>query len=214
MKNHIGIAGQHNAGKTTVTQFLTAGLNEVCRPHKGPTTPYQHRHLAQPVKSALAVLTGRSLQWLEEHKDDPHPPPGWNFTVREAMRRTGDFQPQIYPNALPDLALAEEENHVFESLRRTNELRIFRERNYPTILIWRPGHEDPTDTPTENELRPLIQEYTPRYTESPHPKPHLFYVNGDLVTYFLVNYGTREHLNHLVRTQLVDELLDYFFARG
>jgi hypothetical protein len=202
----IGIAGQKQNGKDLLTDCLEKDLiDRVTRVA-----------FADGIKDTLCELFGVTRAWIEEWKEKPEPPPGWNMTVRKTLQFIGDGFRQIKGSIWVDQAARRVEAeqwyrilHVFTDIRYFNELEKTKELNGYVVLVYRPGYLNDIDHPSEALLRPLIKWFVEHRQEGyvsdiPAGAPR----GANMIDLFLVNDGTIEDFNAKIRRYLLPKVLE------
>jgi hypothetical protein len=212
MKPFIGVGGQKGNGKSTLTRILLKELNTVLTESLDiPETSFLYKwsqaKFSLPIKIFLAELMGKSVDWIERHKDHP-PPPGWTWNVRKSLEYIGVGMAQANPTVWLDRSLSISHSRtISDDVRRPVELSRIKELGGYTILVWRPGKENPkAKVETESALWPLLNRHIKYYKKTLQ--------DGCLgldprVDYFLVNEGSRPRLRSKVISSLIPAIKTY-----
>lgn len=202
MRKIVLFAGQMESGKDTSADLLAARLNAAvppARPHKGGDGPpgrtnigYAVRRLwtrtafALKVKQIFCDTFGVDLEFVEKWKRVKEPPPGFLMPVRDILIDIGNGFRAYCPTVWIDYVLRLPGDLIVSDGRYLNELRAVRAAGGVVALCWRPGKENELDSPSEQELRPLLRALIASGRRGRIRKGD---PGGDLVDYFLVNDG-------------------------
>lgn len=197
----IGVAGQAQNGKDTVSDYLQKKLNE----RHGPTLlgdDFWHRGaFAKSVKEVFCESFGKDLEYVEKWKVIPEAPPDLDLSVRKALQFIGDGFRQIKGSIWVDILFRRQKYPLIVSdVRYPNELKAVKERNGLNFLIVHPDRVNDDPNGSEAYMKPLAQwalqncqdvvarDILPEYLTSDSP--------ADLrhVDYVIINRGSKENL--------------------
>ena len=204
----VGFAAQARAGKDTAADHLCEKLNEM-----GMLGEWKRASLGLNVKKIFAEHFGVTLEFIEEWKTKPEPPPGFNGPVRDGLTKIGDgwrdTRSDIWINKL---FAGNKNNLIISDCRYINEAKACRgesDLEYMsdhfgvTVLVWRPGFENNKQSRSEQELMPFVR----ALKETPSGPINNPDIPFDL---WLKNDGTKEEwlnkVNHLVVPYLFKKL--------
>lgn len=178
----VSIFGQKNVGKGVLADRISLR--------------YGHGVLAfaGPVKKTVSDVFGVSLEFIEEWKNRPEPPPGWLKTMRECLIFVGDGLRQFDPDVYARLALSCQLPSVITDGRYFNEAAFARSRGGVCILLARPGFENDMPSDSERLYTPLRLRLLSLGIEGAIDDPY--------ITHFFVNDGTPDDLFRKVRASL------------
>lgn len=154
MKNikpiYIGIAGQMQAGKDTLADYVFEKLSQ----DNTFKLDFERAAFAKNVKKVLAETFNVSYTFIEEWKTNPEPPPGFDMTIREALQFIGDGFRKIKSSIWIDLMFRDKENKIISDVRYINEAhRIVSEGGF-NILVAHPDRINNDPNGSETQIRP------------------------------------------------------------
>lgn len=153
----IGLAGQKQNGKDTLADYLMTRMRF-----------WERRAWADGLKKTVCEVFGVSLEFIEEWKENPEPPPGWNMTMRKCLQFVGDGMRQIKGNCWLEYTTRDRKNDtIITDGRYWNEFAKVKELGGINILVFRPGFLNHIDHPSESQLRPIVEFYTEMGWEGP-----------------------------------------------
>lgn len=148
----IGVAGQAQMGKDTLSDYLVKLLNEPYRAEYWTRTAF-----ARGVKKVFGETFDRSFNFIEEWKVKPEPPPGFEMSVRKSLQFIGDGFRQIRPSIWIDLALRGDEPRIISDVRYINEFRRIHEEGGLNILVGRTEKINDDPNPSESQIKPYVE---------------------------------------------------------
>jgi hypothetical protein len=194
----LGIASQKQMGKDALAGLL-----------KDEMKGYEVSKVAfaDGIKDSFCQLFNVDRDFIEKWKENPNPPPGWDMTVRKALQFIGDGFRGIKPLVWVDQAARTVEKgkwwkkiHVFSDIRYMNELKKTKEMGGFVILMFRPGHINDINHPSENQIRAILDHFIQhKVPEGPYSG------TVECVDYFLINDGTLEDL----RAKVINKVIPY-----
>lgn len=176
----IGVAGQLRNGKDKTSDYLAEKLN------------FKRNAFASNVKRIFCETFGVDLDFVEQWKTVPEPPPGFNIPVRQALQFIGDGFRKIKSDIWVDLIFRNSpDNLVISDVRYINELKTIKDNKGINILIYRPGYlnEDPNES--EAQIRSFVEYFLNKGTEGRVLSSEEKF---SLVDFFIINDGTLEDL--------------------
>lgn len=152
---YIAIGGQFDVGKDTIAKLLNAKVEN-----------FITVALAEKVKLLFSQIFHVDLDFIEEWKRKPYPPPGFNEPIREGLIKIGDGFRKIKPNIWFEYLLEKYQNNnlIISDIRYKDDLRFFKEKNSCNILVYRPGKLNNYPNDSEQELVELIKYYQDKPT--------------------------------------------------
>lgn len=147
--NHIVFSGQLANGKDQCADIVANILNST----EGQPT-WRRSAFAGAVKDIYAHAFGVDRDFIEKHKRESEPPPGYLQTVRKALQFIGDGFRQIRADVWIELALRDSSPVIISDGRYFNEARAAKKRGGINVIVWRPGFEN--DDPNRSESEILI----------------------------------------------------------
>ena len=146
----IGLAGQKQNGKDTLADYLL----------ERHFVKWDRRAWADGLKKTVSEVFGVSLAFIEEWKENPEPPPGWNMTMRKCLQFVGDGMRQIKSDCWLEYTTRDRRGStLITDGRYINELAKTKELGGVNILVFRPGFINDIDHPSESQLRPIVEFY-------------------------------------------------------
>ena len=146
----IGIAAQKQNGKDTLADYLL----------ERHLVKWDRRAWADGLKKTVSEVFGVSLAFIEEWKENPEPPPGWNIPMRKCLQFVGDGMRQVKSDCwLAYSTRGREHNTLITDGRYINELAKIKELGGINLLVYRPGFLNYIDHPSESQLRPIVEFY-------------------------------------------------------
>lgn len=198
----IGFSGQMRMGKDECANYVAKSF---------PT--WERSSLAKSVKQIFCDAFDVDVDFIEEWKSNPEPPPGFLKSVRQSLQFIGDGFRQIKSSVWMDLAFREGQK-IFSDVRYVNELQKVKEAGGVNVLVWRPGFENDDPNGSESQIRPVIDYFRNLNCEGSTDVMCLNIHNApdgvQYVDYFIRNNGSIEELYRKIDTQLVPYLKGIF----
>ncbi len=120
----------------------------------------QHHRTAfgDAVKETYMRAFGVDRKFVEAWKRNDDPPEGYEETVRKSLMFIGDGFRRIKPSVWIDVLFRNHKgkNIVISDGRYYSEVDAVTKRKGINIAMWRPGHENDIDHPSESQLKPEI----------------------------------------------------------
>ena len=162
----IGVAGQAQMGKDTLSDHLANRLNEniakkviANSPRKQMPHAYWRRTaFASNVKKVFCDTFGVDLEFVEKWKTVKDNPPGFNMPMGESLQFIGDGFSKIKQSIWLDLIFKEkDEVFIISDVRYVNEFVRCKEEGGINILIGRPDKLNYDENESESQIRPYVQ---------------------------------------------------------
>jgi hypothetical protein len=150
MKN-IAVAGQIASGKDLLSDHLENKLS-----FEDKEREWDRIAFGDGLKKVFMDAFNENLSFIEKWKRDPEPPPGYSKTVRQALQSIGDDFRQIHPKVWVNLVFRNDKPKIITDVRYVNEAQAVKNHGGINILLWRPGHENYIDHPSEAQIFPYI----------------------------------------------------------
>ena len=150
----IGVAGQKQNGKDCLANYLASKL----RDPEGQ--PWGRRAFATQVKKIFCDTFDKTMEFVEEWKEVPEPPPGMEMPVRQALQFIGSGFRKIQGNIWIELAtrhLWQYQYTIFSDCRYVNEVTKIKQVGGVTILLYRPGFLNSDPNSSEAQIRPFVE---------------------------------------------------------
>lgn len=214
MPKYIGVAGQMQAGKDTLADYLYLKINE-------NKWKWRRNSIAFGVKKAFCDYFNVDLDFIEKWKVIPEPPPGFEMPVRQSLQFIGDGFRKIKPDVwLKPIFENEIDNQIISDVRYINEFVRFKQAGGINILIYRPDklNDDPNES--ESQIRVYLDWCMENLCISNDKFIDLNKVNWssfDGAPYrisdldlFVCNSGTKEDFYKLIDEYVVDFCANYY----
>jgi hypothetical protein len=147
----IGVAGQIANGKDALANHLVGKLNA----NSGQS--WGRRAFADGLKSIFYDTFEVTQEFTELWKRQNVAPEGFDMTVRQALQFIGDGFRKIKPSVWVDWTFKRAPQQVILSdVRYVSELKSIKGRGGINILIYRSGHMNEINHPSEAQIRPLV----------------------------------------------------------
>jgi hypothetical protein len=200
---YISVAGQKQYGKDVLCQMLLQGL-----------PGWKRRSWADALKELVCDLFKVDLKFIEDWKENPEPPPGFQMPMRNILQFLGDGVRQIRGDYWIDRMFDDgQDKLVIADTRYINELSATHAHGGINILLYRPGFLNFLDHPSESLIRPIVEWCVDVGFEGELSQVwnHVFLpaANVKLIDYFIFNNGSLEDLERKV----VSEVLPFTFRR-
>lgn len=156
----IGVAGQAQMGKDTLSDYLADKLNARAksRPVFHPSSLWSRVAFADNVKKVYQDTFDRSRDFVELWKTNPDPPPGFDMTVRKSLQFIGDGFRQIYPTIWLDLVFNRATQPIIISdVRYVNEFMRVKKEGGLNILVGRTEMLSDDPNGSEAQIRPYVE---------------------------------------------------------
>jgi hypothetical protein len=213
----IGLSGHAGAGKTETAQRLSRVLETQL-----DCGPWELVAFAAPVKKYAAGIMGVSLDFIDEWKRKPEPPPMWDKSVRNLLQFIGNgfrkFDQEVWVRKLA-ASLKPGGNYIIHDLRYPNEARWIRSQGGLLVRVWRPEADNLVmDCESETSFDSWDTEL-----RSTHPKggevniSKLSSLDKPSFDYVIINDGSTLQLQKKVEGPLssyVAKRLKYFVCPG
>lgn len=201
----IGVAGQKQNGKDTLTDILTSMLG------------WERHSFAYAVKKIYCDAFDKDFDFIERWKVISEPPVGMLKNVRESLQFIGDGFRDIQPDIWITTAFREPEMYrrkVMSDLRYVNEAIQVKKKNGFNFLIYRPGMLNNDPNRSESQIRPyvewcesvgkegLITEW-PEYQAAVQGETSEFFRDLSNFDYFIRNEGTIYQLGQKVQNKVI-----------
>lgn len=198
----ILICGQMQMAKTTIADYI----------HNRISDKFIKRNFADAIKDKFCELFGVDKQFIEEWKNKPEIPPGFNVPVRQALQMVGDGFRAIKSDVWINLTLTGSDNLIIADGRYLNELKNIKDLNGLLILVYRKGYRNYVDNDSEKQIGSIIDWFNNNDVDegivSNFPK-HVS--NGaNMIDIFLKNDDNIENLYKKVDNIVLPYLSEYF----
>lgn len=141
----IGVGGQAQNGKDTLSDYLRDRLNEVLG-----YQIWQRSAFAKNVKKVFCDAFGVDAEFIEKWKVEAANAPGLDMPLRPSLQFVGDGFRKIKENIWVDMAFKSmTQPTIISDVRYANELKAVRQRRGVNILVVRPDRLN--DDPNESE---------------------------------------------------------------
>jgi hypothetical protein len=148
----IGVAGQAQMGKDSLSDRLAEKLNE-----SNKSMVWARRAFAYNVKKVFCDTFGVDLDFVEKWKVIAENPPGFDMTVRQALQFIGDGFRKIQSTIWLDLAFRDKtEAKIISDVRYVNEFKRVHKEGGLNILIARPDKITDDPNGSEAQIKPYI----------------------------------------------------------
>lgn len=147
--NYIAIAGQAQNGKDTVADYLAQSLNE----RDDNDSPWVRTAFAKSVKRIYCDIFKKDLDFIEQWKTCPEPPPGMDMAVRQSLQFIGDGFRKIQSKVWINETLSGPERKIISDARYINELMGVQQRGGFNILVIRPNMLNTDPCGSERQMR-------------------------------------------------------------
>jgi hypothetical protein len=183
----VTVLGQMETGKDTVADYLITHIMSHCT--LVPT--WRKLALAYNVKKTLSTNFNISVSEIEQWKRINQKHPQLNVTMRQALIQIGDgfrkIQPNIWESKLLDEIDRNGDKAVICDGRYFSEAVTFKNQEGINVLLWRKDYENDLQNDSEQNLRPVIQEFKQAGYDGIVP-------NNNLFDMFIRNEGTIQDL--------------------
>ena len=175
----VGCAGQQRVGKDMTSDHIARQLG------------WGRGAFATHVKRIFCDAFGVDMDFIEEWKVVPAPPPGFKTPVRQALQFIGDGFRGIKDSIWIDSLLeGNAEPMAISDIRYRNELLAVKRHGGVNILIHRPGYLNDDPNESEAQIRQFVEYFIKNGKEGRNE------MEGDygLVDFFIVNDGNLDRL--------------------
>jgi hypothetical protein len=222
----IGVAGQAQHGKDTLSDRLAEKLNEkIGFRSGGDKWTHNFDHLwtrvafAENVKKVYEDTFGKTREFVEEWKVKPESPPDFDMTVRKSLQFIGDGFRKICPTIWMDLVFRRAVGPIIISdVRYVNEFLRVKEEGGMNILVGRTAllNDDPNGS--EAQIRPYVKYCLDRFGGKDKPDvvqlkhySHDGPEHMDKFDLFVKNDNTLEYFLEVVETHVVPIVEGFVF---
>jgi hypothetical protein len=218
----IGVAGQAQMGKDTLSDFLAAKLNEA-------GGPWKRSAFASAVKKVFCEVFDVDLDFVEKWKVIPEPPPGFDMPVRQALQFIGDGFRKIKGTIWLDLAFRNKEiSTIISDVRYINEFTRVKKEGGLNIIIARPEKLNYDSNESEAQIRPYVNWLMNRFKKSEEKVVDLTKFdwkearksvwlppdNIELFDLFVLNDGDTDDLYCLIEEKIVPLCQNFKFNKS
>lgn len=155
--NVIGVAGQKQSGKDSLSDYLAPRLFYPGEDVDGKMTnrPWGRGSFAAEVKRIFCETFMFDPLLIDEWKVKDDPPPGFDASIRKALTMIGDgFRTIMGDIWIKRAFIDDSSNHkVYSDIRYLNEAGKIRKVGGPNILLCRPDRINYDVSRSESELR-------------------------------------------------------------
>jgi len=195
---YVCMAGQMRSGKNVTGEYICSRLG------------LEQTSFARPVKEIFCRTFGVNMDFVEEWKVRPEPPPGFKKTVRQSLQFIGDGFRSMNPDVWVDYAFENNPpNSCYMDGRYINEISMVKNEGGVNVLIWRPGYENNDSNESEAQIKRLVDWFVENgvrdglvegldYDAGP--------VGCDLIDYFLINDGDIRSLHSKIDSLLIPDM--------
>jgi hypothetical protein len=158
----VAFGGQIASGKDSCANYLVKKLNEKLfgNDYNSSLGPIGWERIAfgDGLKKVFMDAFGEDLPFVEEWKRRDEIPEGYITTIRKALQTIGDDFRQIHPDVWVNLVFRQSRARmVISDVRYVSEALAVKKHGGINILLWRPGHENDMDHPSESQIRPYVE---------------------------------------------------------
>jgi hypothetical protein len=214
----IGVAGQAQHGKDTLSDRLCEILNEKKIKFDDPNWPKHGSRLwvraafAVNVKKVYEETFGVDRDFIEEWKVKPEIPEGFDMSVRQGLQFIGDGFRKIRSTIWVDLCFRDQMPKIISDVRYINEFERVHQEGGLNVLVGRSDKLNDDPNGSEAIIRPFCEYALKNLEDGPlshlsegaPPKMNLF-------DYFVRNDGTKEEFYEKIEKGLVPFISDFSF---
>ena len=205
----IGFAGQLNNGKNVAGDYLVKYLNSELFQGK---KEFNYNNLkwkgvafGDSLKDLYCDLFKMKRSDLELYKRQDSSPPNMDLPVRKSLQSIGDILRQSKANIWIEKLFDnhKDSNLVITDARYRNEAKAVKDRGGKMVLVYRPGHENDFEHPSESQYKEFIEKLRDcedgPITDATIP-----------FDWLLVNAGTIEDVIEKLQSKIVPYFEEYF----
>lgn len=204
----IGVAGQAQMGKDTISDRLAEKLNE-------SEINWERTAFALNVKRVYAETFAVDYDFIEKWKTDPNPPPGFDMTVRKSLQFIGDGFRKIKEEIWIDLCFRTKNPKIISDVRYVNEFRRIYNEGGLNILVGRTEKLNNDPNGSEAQIRPYVEWFLNNTTEPFNRVRDLDLTHAPelscLFDVFIRNDGTKDDLHKIVDEQIIPHVQSFVF---
>lgn len=217
----IGVAGQAQMGKDTLSDRLALRLNE-------SDGSWNRSAFASAVKKVFCEVFDADMEFVEKWKTIPEPPPGFDMPIRQALQFIGDGFRKIKGSIWLDLAFRNKEiSTIISDVRYINEFTRVKKEGGLNIIIARPEKLNYDTNESEAQIRPYVNWLMSRFRTTGEkvvdltkfdwkeahksvlaPPDHI-----ELFDLFVLNDGTTEDFYTLIENSIVSFCKNFEFNK-
>jgi len=158
MKNIIiGLFGQAACGKDTIANILTPRLWQYIDYEKPLVRKVA---FAYNVKKIFCDYFDVDMDFIEQWKRNPEPPPGFLMNVRQSLQMIGDGFRKIKSSIWIDKVIDKVANVVITDGRYLNEANTIKQKGGINILVNRPSHRNNDQNDSEKIMGEVSEYFT------------------------------------------------------
>ena len=146
---YIGVGGQQQNGKDTVSDYLKKQLDTYYR-------TWKRTAFASNVKRIFMDTFEKDPSYVERWKVEPKNPPDLDMAVRKALQFIGDGFRQIKSTIWLDLIFRNPEPQIISDLRYINEFKAVHDHKGYCLLVVNPDKLNDDPNGSEAQIRPLV----------------------------------------------------------
>lgn len=218
----IGVAGQAQMGKDTLSDYLQLKLNEA-------GGKWVRSAFASNVKKVFCDTFDVDINFVEQWKVNAEVPPSFNMNVRSSLQFIGDGFRKIMPTIWIDLTFREKTTaKIISDVRYVNEFKRVKQEGGLNILIGRSNKLNDDPNGSEAQIRPYVQYALKKCVGLTNTLADNFVILNDLPKHywtmadapppdfdmfdiFIRNDGTKEDLYRVIDECLVPYVQHYVF---
>lgn len=199
MKN-ICISGQMASGKNVVGEYIC------------DKTQFELASFAKPVKDIFCQAFDVDQEFIEKWKRKDEIPEGFSKNIRKSLQFIGNGFREIKDDVWVSYAMKNNPEHsCYTDGRYINELKKIKENRGINILLWRPGHENNDTSPSESQIKFLVDWFIDKKIEGDvssicHKSNSPF----DYIDYFLINDSTIANLHEKIDSMIISNINQLF----
>jgi hypothetical protein len=165
----VAFGGQIASGKDSCADYLVEKLNRrLCGNDYDSTMGMGWKRMAfgDGVKKVFMDAFGEDLSFVEKWKRDEEIPQDYLVTIRKALQIIGDDFRHIHPDVWVNLVFRHApERVVISDVRYVSEALAVKKHGGVNVLLWRPGHENDMNHPSEAQVRPYVEYFKKKNTD-------------------------------------------------
>jgi len=203
MKNIIvGLFGQAACGKDTVAGILTPKLWQYVDYEKPLVRKVA---FAYNVKKIFCDYFDVDMDFIEQWKRNPEPPPGFLMNVRQALQMIGDGFRKVKSSVWIDKVIDKVANVVITDGRYLNEANTIKQKGGINVLINRPSHRNNDQNDSEKIMGEVSDYFATEETDGIVSDP-----NYPMFDYCLKNDNNIQSLENKVVNSLIPFIIQKF----